>query len=127
MVPVPVKGCGVDLIEISRIERALKRKGFRDRIYTSYEQEYLQAKGAQSWAARFAAKEAVMKALGRGWLQGVPFNSIEVYANSWGQPQVRLLEPARKVADEQGIAEFKLSLSHTKKLAIAYVIALGEE
>ena len=122
-----VRGCGVDLIENRRIAKALERKRFRDRIYTSYEQEYLQGKNVQSWAARFAAKEAVMKALGRGWLQGVPFNSIEIHANSWGQPQVRLLEPALNVADELGITAFKLSLSHTKDLAIAYVIALGEE
>lgn len=125
MVVVSVKGCGVDLIEIHRIERALRRQGFRERIFTQSEREYLRDKGAQSWAARFAAKEAVMKALGRGWFQGVPFNAIEIFSNEWGQPQVRLLEPAAKVAEELGITELKLSLSHTKELAIAYVIAIG--
>lgn len=122
-----VKGCGVDLIETVRIARALTRKGFQTRIYTNYERAYLKDQNVQSWAARFAAKEAVMKALGRGWLQGVPFGSIEIYKNSWGQPQVRLFKPAQEVAQSQGITHFMLSLAHTKELAIAYVIALGEE
>lgn len=69
---VPVKGCGIDLIEVKRIARALTRPGLRERIYTPRERAELQGKGVESWAARFAAKEAVMKALGRGFLQGVP-------------------------------------------------------
>lgn len=127
MADVSVKGCGVDLVEIARITKALKRQGFRSKVYTDQEQADLKHKGPQSWAARFAAKESVMKALGRGWQQGVPFASIEIYANSWGQPQVRLLKPALEVARSQGITCFVLSLSHTKELAVAYVIALGEE
>jgi holo-[acyl-carrier protein] synthase len=124
---VSVKGCGVDLVEIARIEKALKRQRFRDTIYTSQEQDALSGKGAQSWAARFAAKEAVMKAIGLGWQQGVPFGSIDIYANLAGQPQVRLLEPALGLAANLGITRFVLSLSHTKEMAMAYVIALGEE
>ncbi len=124
---VPVKGCGVDLIEIHRIAKALKRQRFRDQIYTPKEQEELKDKGVESWAARFAAKEAVMKALGRGFRQGVPFASVEISSDCCGAPQVRLLDPARQVAAEQGVNAFCLSLSHTKELAAAYVIALGEE
>lgn len=127
MVVVSVKGCGVDLVEISRIERALKRRRFRETIYTSQEQDSLKDKGAQSWAARFAAKEAVMKAIGLGWQQGVPFGAIDIYTNSAGQPQVRLLEPALSVANQLGVHRFVLSLTHTKELAMAYVIALGED
>lgn len=122
-----VKGCGVDLIEIARIQRAIQRQRFRDKIFTDYERKDLQDKGMQSWAARFAAKEAVMKALGRGWQQGVSFESIEIYTNSWGQPQVRLRPPALELAENLGITRFVLSLSHTKELAMAFVIALGEE
>lgn len=122
-----VKGCGVDLVEIARIGKALQKKRFRENVYTPYEQEYLQGKGVQSWAARFAAKEAVMKALGRGFRQGVPFASIEIYSNEWGQPQVRLLGSALEVAATQGVTGLHLSVSHTKELAMAYVIALGEE
>lgn len=68
-----------------------------------------------------------MKAVGRGWQQGLPFGSIEIYTNALGQPQVRLLQPALKVASDLGITRFVLSLSHTKELAMAYAIALGEE
>lgn len=127
MVAVSVRGCGVDLVEIARIEKAIKRRAFRERIYTSCERNDLEGRRAQSWAARFAAKEAVMKAVGRGWQQGLPFGSIEIYTNALGQPQVRLLQPALEVASDLGITHFVLSLSHTKELAMAYAIALGEE
>ncbi|HHT90512.1 MAG: holo-ACP synthase [Bacillota bacterium] len=120
-----VKGCGVDLVEIARIARALDRRGFQDKIYTPRERSFLEGRSPQSWAARFAAKEAVMKALGRGWQQGVPFASIEIFSDALGQPQVRLLEPAGEIARQLGISRFVLSLAHTKELAIAYVIALG--
>lgn len=122
-----VKGVGVDLVEISRIAQALRRKSFPKTIYTSHELEALAGKGPQSWAARFAAKEAVMKALGRGFRQGVPFAEVEIYTNDWGQPQVRLLGSALVVAESLGITKFHVSLSHSKELAIAYVIATGEE
>lgn len=120
-----VKGCGVDLIEIDRIAKALQKEGFRDKIYTTYELEYLADRRPQSWAARFAAKEAVMKSLGRGWQQGVAFDEVEIYVDQWGQPQVRLKGQAREIAQSQGITDFVLSLSHTKELAMAYVVALG--
>lgn len=122
-----VKACGVDLIEIERIRQAIRKERFRLKIYSPFELAYLENKRAQSWAARFAAKEAVMKALGRGWQQGVPFACIEVYADSWGQPQIRLIGKAKQVASELRITDFRLSLSHTRELAMAYVIALGEE
>lgn len=124
---MPVKGCGVDIIEVKRIARALARPGFCQRIYTPREQDELMEKGAESWAARFAAKEAVMKALGRGFTQGVPFSSVEICSDEWGRPQVQLLEPAAGIASEQGVTRFCVSLSHTKELAVAYVLALGEE
>ncbi|NLL48123.1 MAG: holo-ACP synthase [Firmicutes bacterium] len=122
-----VKGCGVDLVEISRIAKALRRERFRQNIYTVQERESLKKKGPESWAARFAAKEAVMKAIGLGWQQGIPFGSIDIYSNPNGQPQIRLLEPALGLTRSMGITDFVLSLSHTKELALAYVIALGEE
>ncbi|NMA61639.1 MAG: holo-ACP synthase, partial [Firmicutes bacterium] len=86
-----VKGCGVDLVEIARIAKAIERPKFREKIYTAQEREFLQDRSAQSWAARFAAKEAVMKALGRGWQQGVSFQNVEIRSNEWGQPSVYLL------------------------------------
>lgn len=122
-----VKGCGVDLIEIARIAKALKRESFRFRVYTAHERHYLQDRPPQSWAARFAAKEAVMKALGRGWQQGVSFCNVEIRSNQWGQPSVHLLGEAQEVAKDLGVTGFTLSLSHSKELAMAYVIALGED
>ncbi|HHY15726.1 MAG TPA: holo-ACP synthase [Firmicutes bacterium] len=124
---MPVKGCGVDAIEIARIARAIKRQAFRERIFTAPERDYLRGRQACSWAARFAAKEAVMKALGRGWLQGVCFQDIEISADQWGKPTVSLLGGALKAARDAGITRFALSLTHSKELAIAFVIALGED
>lgn len=68
-----------------------------------------------------------MKSLGRGWLQGVSFAEIEIRADEWGRPSVTLVGGAREVARQQGVTRFVVSLTHTKELAIAYVIALGEE
>ncbi len=126
---MPVKGCGVDAIEIARIARAIKRQAFRERIFTAAERDYLRGRRACSWAARFAAKEAVMKALGRGWLQGVCFQEIEISADQWGKPTVSLRGGggALKAARDAGITRFALSLTHSKELAIAFVIALGED
>lgn len=125
--PVQIKSCGVDLIEVGRIAKAIQKERFHHRIYTFREREELKTKSAQSWAARFAAKEAVMKALGRGFGQGVSFQEIEIRQDRWGKPTVHLQGPTLKLAEMQGIRKMLLSLSHTKDLAIAYVIALGEE
>ncbi|NMA61914.1 MAG: holo-ACP synthase [Firmicutes bacterium] len=122
-----VKGCGVDIVEIARIAKAIERPNFREKIYTAQEREFLKDRSAQSWAARFAAKEAVMKALGRGWQQGVSFQNVEIRSNEWGQPSVHLLGEAQKIAQNLGVTRFTISLSHSKELAIAYVIALGED
>lgn len=124
---MPVKGCGVDIIEVARIAKALTNPRFVEKVYTSRERTELKGKGAESWAARFAAKEAVMKALGRGFGQGVPFGAVEIWSDEWGKPQVRLLGPADQIAVEQGVKSLCLSLSHTKELAVAYVLALEEE
>lgn len=124
---MPVKGCGVDLIEISRISKAIQKERFRRKIYTRHEREYLENKAPQSWATRFAAKEAVMKSLGRGWQQGVSFKDVEIYSDHWGQPNIRLSGGALEIATSKGVTNFVLSLSHTKELAIAYVIALRED
>ncbi|NLJ81462.1 MAG: holo-ACP synthase [Firmicutes bacterium] len=124
---MPIKGCGVDMIEIKRIARALQKKRFRQRIYTCWEQKHLKNKKAQSWAARFAAKEAVMKALGFGWGQGASFRDIEIAVNERGRPEVRLQGQTLELAQKLGVAKLLLSLSHTKELAAAYVIAIGEE
>ena len=120
---------------VSRIERSYARFGarFLDRILGEQEKEIFARRyardpqrGYRFLATRFAAKEAVLKSLGRGWLQGISFQDIEIKNDSRGKPFVQLGERASAEARRQGVKTFELSLSHTKELAAAYVIALGE-
>lgn len=122
-----IRGCGVDIIEIERIAKALCRKRFAQRIYTDQERTALKQKPVASWAVRFAAKEAVMKALGWGWQGGVGFDQIEILQDEMGKPYVVLHRKAEAVAASQGIDRVEISLSHSRELAIAYAVAVGEE
>ena len=123
-----ILGIGVDIIEVARIRAALDnaRTGarFQARVFTEQEAAYCRRRhnAAESFAARFAAKEATMKALGRGFGQGIAWREIEV-ARGDGAPAVRLSGGAQAYAKELGIRRIHLSLSHTADLAIAYVIA----
>jgi holo-[acyl-carrier protein] synthase len=123
-----ILGIGVDVIEVARIRAALEnqRTGarFRARVFTEEEISYCSRRrtGHQSFAARFAAKEATMKALGHGFGQGIGWREIEV-VRSDGPPTVRLSGAAQKFADALGVRRVHLSLTHTAHLAIAYVIA----
>jgi len=114
---------GVDLIETERIARALERWGdrFLQYVYTPAELEYCRRHVAEL-AARFAAKEAVSKALGTG-LRGVRWREMEVLPDARGKPLVRLHGRARKRAEELGLDEFAISLSHSRRYAIAFVVA----
>jgi len=123
---------GVDLIEVARVQRALEDakvgRRFRDRVYTEKEIDYCEGKGRgkyESYAGRFAAKEAVMKALGRGWGSQVSWLDIEVLPTLGGRPELYLRNKTSVYAQELGIQSFSLSISHTKQLAVAYVIAQG--
>ncbi len=117
-------GVGVDIIEVERIGAALERARtgtrFRERVFTAGEVAYCgrRRNAAESFAARFAAKEAVMKALGRafGWRE------IEVVRDD-GPPAIQLHGRAAAQAERVGIRRIHLSLSHTARLAIAYVVA----
>ena len=113
---------GVDIIEIDRIEQAaLSWQGsFLRRIYTDAELETTGNKPA-SLAVRFAAKEAVMKALGTG-TKGIGWKDIEVLANSDGAPFVRLYGRACDKAKEIGMSQFSISVSHSKQYAVAMVV-----
>lgn len=122
-----VQYIGVDIVEVPRIAHALSRWGkrFLDRIYTVSEIEICRER-ILSLAARFAAKEAVMKALGTGgW--GISWQEIEVLQLPEGRPSVSLCGKAEKKARSLGIEKFSISLSHTKSHAIAFVIGLGRE
>lgn len=119
-------GCGVDIIEIERIANALKRPRFKTKIYTENEQDLLATKKIESWAARFAAKEAVMKALGFGWRGGIKFTDIDVSHDHLGKPVVKLSGKTKELAEQSKVTKIHLSLSHDRSVAIAYAIAVGE-
>ena len=123
-----VIGLGTDMIEIARIERSLQRFGaaFLARVYTEGEVAYCQAKrktAAESFAARFAAKEAGAKALGTGISRGVSWREFEVVRRPGGRPELRLTGRAAEIAAGLGVVRLALSLSHTRELAIAVVVA----
>jgi holo-[acyl-carrier protein] synthase len=120
---------GVDLIEIERIRTAIERHGtrFLSRIYTPTELAHCQGR-AESLAGRFAAKEAVAKALGTGiWRHGVDWRDIELLRDpSSGAPQLHLHNAAAHHAARLGLTEWSVSLSHDRERAIAFVVALGK-
>lgn len=121
-----IVGTGVDILETARIEHALGRHGerFLRRIYTPGERAYCEKfKGrAERYAARFAAKEAVFKALGTGWGRGVRWQDVEVTRLPSGKPELRLSGRAREVALELGVTRTSVSLSHSDRYAVAQVI-----
>ena len=116
---------GVDLIEIERLRNALERHGerFLARIYTPAERE-LCAGNLASLATRFAAKEAVAKALGTG-LGAIAWTEIEILRLETGAPVLRLHGKASALAEQLGLSQWSISLSHTREHAIAMVVALG--
>jgi len=119
-------GTGVDLAEVSRIKASIDRYGlkFVNRIYTPLEIAYVERKANrfERYAARFAAKEAGMKALGTGWRHGVRWVDIEVINLPSGRPTLNLHGAARAIAAKLGVTAISLSLTHTAENAIAHVI-----
>jgi len=129
VVPSGVIGVGVDLIEIERVRDVLGRhpERFPARCFTEAEAAYCRrgAHAEERFAARFAAKEAVMKALGTGWNHGVNFKDIEVTRQPSGAPGIRLAGAALAVANRLGVEHIALSLSHGREQAIAFVVFSG--
>jgi holo-[acyl-carrier protein] synthase len=122
-----VRGLGTDLVDVERFRIALARRaGLADRLFAADEREYAagQRDPVPSLAARFGAKEAVMKALGVG-LFTFPWRDIEVLRDDDGVPSLRLHGKAATLADERGITTWHLSLSHTRELAMAVAVAVG--
>ncbi len=119
---------GIDLVEIARVERALERHGerFLARVFTQAEILYCRARPPEL-AARFAAKEAVSKALGVGMRMmardGITWQEAEIIGDMRGKPLIRLHGRAAERADELGLTEWAVSLSHTREHAIAFVVA----
>ncbi len=118
-------GTGIDIIEVSRIEKALSRDiGFRDKIFTPLEIGYCESKRYkyENYAARFAAKESLLKAIGTGWRYGIRFADIEVWNDELGKPHIRLFGKAKEFFDSLSVSEIHVSLSHLKEMATAVVI-----
>ena len=123
---MPALHSGVDLIAISRVADVLARHGdrFLNRIYTPREQDYCGDR-VHELAARFAAKESVMKALGTG-VRGVGWREIEVLANARGKPIVILHGRARARANLLGFRNVEISMTHEREIACAFAVALTE-
>jgi holo-[acyl-carrier protein] synthase len=124
-----ILGTGVDVAEVARVRAALEHATtgarFRDRVFTSEEQRYCERRGVgryQSYAARFAAKEATMKALGHGWGRYVGWLDVEVAREPDGRPHVRLHGKAAATAAAAGVTRIHLALTHTADVAVAQVV-----
>ncbi|MFM9994389.1 MAG: holo-ACP synthase [Phycisphaerales bacterium] len=121
---------GIDLVEVARIARMLAEHGesFLDRCFTPGERRYAHesARRDEHLAARFAAKEATLKALGTGWRSGIAWTDVEVISEASGAPTLVLHGRAAEIARERGISGWLVSLSHTEHHAAASVIALAE-
>ena len=119
-------GTGIDMVEIKRIQSSMDRFGarFLNKVYTADEQAYClkKRKAAESFAARFAAKEAGAKALGTGISYGVTWLEIEVVREPSGRPTLRFHGRAKQIAERLGCARAALSVTHTAELATASVI-----
>ncbi|MFU2360578.1 MAG: holo-ACP synthase [Phascolarctobacterium sp.] len=119
-----IVGVGCDIIEIERIARAIKSESFIRRVFTAEEAAYCQRRGQQaaaSFAARFAAKEAVLKALGTGLREG-SLQEIAVDNDGLGKPLVQLSGHFAMLAKQLGVKNIQISLSHSREFAVAYVI-----
>ena len=121
-----ILGTGVDLAEVHRIRASIKRFGekFVQRVYTPTEIAYVERKANryERYAARFAAKEAGMKAIGTGWRSGVTWQDFEVANLPGGRPTLKLKGRAAEIARALGVRSISLSLTHTAELGMAYVI-----
>jgi len=121
-----IYGIGTDIIEVDRIAAKMEKgKGFRDMVFTPHEIAYCdaQASPAQHYAARFAAKEAFLKAMGTGWGHGkINFDEIEIRNDETGKPSLKLTGNAISCYSELQIKQILVSLSHIKATAIAMVV-----
>jgi holo-[acyl-carrier protein] synthase len=118
-------GIGTDIIEVERIEQQIhKESGLKQRLFTPQEISYCDSKKnpAQYFAARFAAKEAFMNALGTGWRDGLAFGEIEIVNDTLGKPQLVLHGKAAEMIAGRGVTRTMVSLSHVKQTAMAIVI-----
>ncbi|MGI6668198.1 MAG: holo-ACP synthase [Acetivibrionales bacterium] len=118
--------CGVDIVEIERLKKSINGlESFRDRVFTKGEIDYCEKRNRakyESYAARFAAKEAVLKAFGTGMADGLDWRQVEILNNDKGKPYVVLSGNARKKFDIIGGKSIDISLSHCEEFAIAFTV-----
>jgi len=122
-------GIGTDITECPRIGRMILEHGeqFLRRVYTEREIGYCNARklSTEHFAGRWAAKEAVLKAMGTGWIRGVAWTDIEILNETGGAPKVMLYGGTRDIADSRGVGEIMISISHCRTYATAYAIAIA--
>lgn len=123
-----IVGTGIDIVECARIKQMIERHGiaFLQRVYTDCEISYCQSRrrAVEHFAGRWAAKEAVVKALGTGWSRAIDYRDIEVQNNTDGVPKIGLRGAAREQAQKQQITRVLISISHCEAYAVAHAIAV---
>lgn len=121
---------GIDLVDFPRLETMIQRHGerFLNRVFTEREQADADAvrNRIEKLAGRFAAKEAVLKLIGTGWRGKIAWTDIEIVNSPTGQPVVKTSGEVRRIADEAGIKQITLSITHTANFAIASAVAVAE-
>lgn len=126
-----IKGSGIDIVNMDRIERMMTRWGnvFLDRVYTEKEISWCKQKHRPSecFALRFAAKEAFLKALGLGLRNGIHWRDIEVEHDSMGKPYLSLHRKAKEILETYGVERTLLTLSHDYPYAVAHVLLEGKQ
>ncbi len=124
-----ILGIGTDITECLRIARMIERYGelFIDRVYTQEEIRYCQNRkqSTQHYAGRWAGKEAVLKALGTGWVAGIRWRDIEIRNEPGGRPIVAVRGAMSDVVERLGVGRVLISISHCRTHATAYAIAMG--
>ena len=126
-----ILGIGTDIVECLRIAQMIERHGelFLQRVFTPYEITYCQDRKAatQHFAGRWAAKEAVLKAMGTGWTRGISWQDVEVRNEFGGKPQIVLGGGAREICTNAGVEKVLISISHCRHYATAYAVAVGRD
>ena len=124
-------GIGTDITECLRIARMIERHGelFINRVYTAEEIRYCQNRkqATQHFTGRWAAKEAIMKALGTGWRRGISWRDIEIRNEPGGKPVVAVRGGVKDVGEQLGIGQILVSISHCRSHATALAVAVGKE
>ena len=122
-------GVGTDITECLRIARMIERHGelFIDRVYTAEEIAYCQTRkqSTQHFTGRWAAKEAILKAIGTGWVRGITWRDMEIRNDPSGRPLVAVRGGVKEVVEKLGISEIQVSISHCHTHATAVAIAVG--